>query len=234
MANNANYEVIDRLKRYFNEDDWLIKAKKKNLDFAEAIEGLKAEDIYYGDRPTLIRGYVWGNSTGSGESTYGDTTTKRTTSIDFNTDEYLFVADNNTATIPTCRAAARFVVDGFGSSDVVTKSEAHSIAEKEGKRVCRQALSDLDFNMSDCRLNRFGVQYTSDPVEVPIWPIFADINKSNGKSTSIHMGYYYTYENTNYIHLDIATPMTDKAKLILFGAIAAAATIAVIIISSLL
>ncbi|MBO5906591.1 MAG: hypothetical protein J6Q85_00360 [Clostridia bacterium] len=234
MASVEKNQVIDRLRRYLNENEWLEKARNKNPDFAQAIEGIQADSIYFGDGPILSRGYVWGNSTGSGESTYGDTTTKRTTSIDFNTDEYLIVADENAASMATCRAATRYVLDGYNTSDVITKYEARSIAEKEGKRLCRQALSDLNFGMSECRLNRYGIEYTSEPIKVPIWPIFTDIVDSNGKSTSVHLGYYYRCDNKDYIQMDISVPMTAKNKLIMFGAIAAAAIVVIVIIASLL
>ena len=231
MGNSANEQVISRLKRYLNEKDWLTKAQQKNPDFAKAIEELTADKISFGKQPKLIRGYVSGNSTASGEKTYGDTTTKRTTSIDFTTDEKLFISDYNQADIATCKAAATYVIDGFKADDVIPKRDANKVAEKQGKRLCEQALRDLDFSMNECRLNRYSIHTTSDAFTVPIWPIYASINDAKGNEKDIFIGYYYTYKNENYIHLSIDVPLTGKQKLLIFGAIAgvAVAVIALLI-----
>ena len=233
MGNSANEQVISRLKRYLTEKEWLAKARSKNADFANAIESLTADKISFGKQPTLIRGYVSGNSTASGEKTYGDTTTKRTTSIDFTTDEMLFVSDHNAADMATCRAAATYVLDNFSASDVHGKSEARSIAERRGKELCRQALYDLDFSMQECRLNRYNIHTTTDAFTVPIWPIYATIKDSKGNDKSIGIRYYYTYKNENYIHLSIDVPMTGKQKLIVFGVVAGLAVVAIALLAML-
>ena len=233
MSNRSNDQVIVRLQRYLKEKAWLEKATKKNPFFAHEIESLTADQISFGYQPTFVRGYITGNSTGSGESTYGDTKTKRTTSIEFNTGEKLFIADNNKALTETCRAAASYVMDGFSPSDVISKRDARSVAEKYGKERCREALSDLNFPMSEYRLNRYAVHTTSDAFRVPIWPIYASIQTVKGDKKDIFIGYYYTSQNDKYIHLDIDVPLTGAQKWIIFGAIAGAVTVAITLISML-
>lgn len=228
---SANEQVISRLKRYLNEGGWIDKARSKNPDFANAIEALTPEQIIFGNQPTLIRGYVSGNATGIGEKTYGDTQTRRTTSIDFTTDEKLFISDYNKASVATCKAAATYVFDAFRESDVLAKSEARSVAEKRGKSVCREALSDLDFYMKEYRLNRYNIHTTSDAINVPIWPIYAKIKNPKGVEKEIFIGYYYTSKKENYIHLNIDIPLTGKQKLTVFGIIAGIAVVGILLIS---
>jgi len=230
MANNASAQVISRLQRYFTEDNWLDKAKKKNPNFASTIENLSAEKIHFGKQPTFVRGYVSGNSTASGESTYGDTTTRRTISMDFTTDEKLFISYSNKADDTTCQAAADYVLKGFTNRDIYHQSDARSIAEKHGKNVCNRSLLDLNFFMKDYRLNRYDLHLTTNPFTVPIWPIYADITDENGKAYQKWIGYWYTKNNEDFIHLNIGVPMTGKNKMILFGAIAGAAIIAIAVL----
>ena len=219
MANNAKTQVINRLKRYLNEEDWLVRARKKNPHFASEIENLSEKQISFGDQPTLTRGYIKGNATGSGENTYGDTTTRRTVSIDFTTDEKLFAQIGNKASMETCRAATEYVLTGFNASDVLETLDARKVADERGKYLCRQSLSDLNFSMNDYRLNRYNIVTTSDPFRVPIWPIMATIESEKGKEREIFLGYFYTSNKKNYIHLNIAIPLTGKQKWTIFGVI---------------
>ncbi len=227
MANVSKEKVVSALKTYIAADGWLERAKKKNPLFAEAIEHLGENDIYFGNAPTFIRGAVEGASTASGEKRFEDTHSQRTISIDFVTNERMFIADSNAADISVCRAAVKQIC---GHSDVIYKKcEARSIAFDYGKSKCARDLYDLDYNMKEYRLNRYKFVATGGEWSPEFFPIYTNLKDGNGKVHTLHLGYCYNVDGTDEIDIKIPIPMTSKNKLIMLGAIAAVAMIVILI-----
>lgn len=218
MATDSTIKVINKLKEHIIKKEWL-KKRKKNKKLAEIIENLKPEDITFGKQPTLIKGCVYGNATGFGDKYFGDTVSRRTVNMDYNTNEMLFISDSNLADNDTCYAAVDFILTKF-SSALYTKNDIKYLAEKEGKSACWGELSDLGYlmKMKDFRLNRYYIRYITDPFTVPIWPIYADIN--NGKKTKqLKIGYWYNKNNSDYIYLDVPIKIPFHTKLFIFSGI---------------
>ena len=101
---SAQESVIKELKSFFNSEEWK-KLRSKNPKYIDWIENLTDKDIFFGDSPKFIKGKVWGNSTGVGESTYGNTTTQRTISMDHISLNKCFVDLSNKADKRTLRRA---------------------------------------------------------------------------------------------------------------------------------
>ncbi len=231
MAIFTSEQVFQSFSSFISDPVWSEKARKKNADFEIAVNKVRPEDITLGPGPVFVRGQVEGNSTAAGEKTYGDTTTKRTVSMDFTTPEYWFISDNNKAELSVCKAATKYYT---GYSDVVhTKHEAKTIAYDYGKTVCGRSLYDLDFNMKEYRLNRYKLIETGEDTHFDFYPAYAMVRYKSGKESKVHIGYCYRLEGEDHIDLNVGVPMTAKGKLLLWGGIAAAA-IALIVILSLL
>lgn len=227
MSNITKSKVITNLKSFINSNGWLEKAKKRNPLFSEKIENASEDSISFGYAPTLASGYVTGNSTASGESTYGDTTTRRTISMDFDTEEHLFISSKNLAEKHVCKAAAKTFFSGW---TLHTIAESDMIAEKRGRAVCSQSLSDLNFTMKEYRLNRYSFIPTADDLTLEFWPMYFNY-KIEDKEYSIPIGYCYSKDNKDYIDINVNIPLTKKQQLIIIGAaIAIIAIVALILL----
>lgn len=203
---SANELVKQELVKYCKNEKWL-KNKKANVDYANAVEQISEADITYGTQPIMAWGYVNANATAEGERYLNEVKSTRTISLDFTTKEALF--KRNYCVQKTMEKAQKLGLCG-------TYYEYSSdLAEPEGKKLCRQNLSDLNYSMKSYRLNRSNVVYTSNDIKIPIWPIYANIKYKN-KSKEEMIGYYYERNGQVYIDLDIYVPMTSLKKAILW------------------
>ena len=219
MSNFTSNRILLALQKYMDQEGWLEKASKANPDFAIAIHSISAQDIHIKRGPVFMQGVVEGNATATGEKTYGDTTSRRTVSIDFSTEEYLFIGNNNTAPIDVCKRASKMYM---GSSNAVYKQcEAETLAEKYGKKICRRNLNDLDFSMKEYRLNRYKLVETFKDYEVDYHPVYAHLKMRGGKEEDYLIGYCYRKNGQEYIDIDFNVPLTAKQKFIIWGIIAA-------------
>lgn len=226
MSNITKTQIVSKIKSYISTEGWLEKAKKRNPEFAAKIENVNEDSITFGNAPTFVTGYVTGNSTAVGESTYGDTTTQRTISMDFDTSEYLFISNRNSAEKSVCKAAAKIFYNGWS---LHTIAESDLLAEKYGKGVCRQSLNDLNFNMKEYRLNRYNFVATSDNFTPEFWPMFFNY-KVEDKELCVPIGYCYSNGNNDSIDINISIPLTGRQKWIIFGAIAAVVAVVALIL----
>lgn len=226
MSNITKSKIISNLKSYINSDGWLEKARKRNPEFSEKIENASEDSISFGHAPTFVIGYVTGNSTASGENTFGDTTTRRTISMDFDTEDHLFISSKNVAEKSICKVAAKTLYKGWTLHAI---AESYMIAEKRGRAVCSQSLSDLNFIMKDYRLNRYNFIPLEDDFTPEFWPMYFNY-KIEEKAYSIPIGYCYSKGNNDYIDININVPFTKKQLLIIWGAITAVVAVVALIL----
>ncbi len=209
------------------KDKWYAKASKKNPEFAKAISEITLSDISISEPPTIRRGYVEGNSTGVGKSQQGDTTYTRTVSISFSTEEYFFAEKQDAA-------LANYALSVLGAhSSCHTPAEAEYLASNYGRTQCRNNLHDLNFSMSEYRLNRYKLIYTDEPFRPPVYSVYANITNTKGKKEKVYVGHYYIRDDEEYVDWSISTPLTDKAKLIIGSVITAAIIVAAILLFAL-
>ncbi|MBQ9121822.1 MAG: hypothetical protein IJY12_05640 [Clostridia bacterium] len=230
MATKEQDLILSHLKQYLGEG-WSEKARRKNADFAAAVEALSANELTFGAQPTFVYGYVEGSSTASGEKEYGNTKSQRTISMEFSTNTCLFIdPDENRASKETCKAAPKYLKNI--PAEIHSTAESESMANRYGKDLCRQSLWDLDYSMKEYRLNRFHFRAASDPFKAPIWPIYgATLLKGKVKDTLL--GYWIKEGGKDYIDIDIHIPMTKTKKFLIFGVIAILAVAAAFIIANL-
>ena len=221
MATIDQNKIYNSLKRHL-ENEWNAKARKENPEYAALINGITADRIYLGGAPTFRKGYVEGSSTATGKSTNGNTVTTRTVSISFTTEEYLFVKSYETA-------LAKSAVRALGYPHTChTESEAEHLANKMGKKECRNSLYDLNFSMDEYRLNRYTLKYSGNEFTLPYYPIYSQIVE-DGKEKTVCLGHYYVKNGSEYVDWSIDIPLTAKKKMIIGGIIAAVVIIAIII-----
>lgn len=198
--------VIEQLKKYlvteFKTDD---KDSKKK--FLSIVEGLTEDDISFGPLPTFFYGYLQCNSTGVGESSFGNTETRRTVARDYRTDELLFIDGHE----DTCRKGLQLFLLKSGQTVVYyKKSEAETIAKRQGFEIHRQYFSDLNITLRDHRLNRYQLHYTKEPFTLPIRAIFGKTKQDE----KFVLGYVYTKNETEHIVFEIQEPpKAEKSKL---------------------
>lgn len=229
MGRDYQAETAEMLSKWIRQG-WLNKAQKKNAVFARKIQALTARDISFGDNPEFFTAHMEGNCTAVGEKTYGDTKTQRTISFDFSTVIYLFLSPGNTAERKTCKDALKYINELKGYDKYHSIESSESLATQFGKQLARQNLSDLNFSMDEFRLNRWHQQQRSEMYRPPIWPIYGQISKENGKPQKVHLGYWYRNNGEDYVGFEIDVPMTKKGKWILAGVIGAAVLILMLIL----
>lgn len=229
MAINKDF-IIERINAYLNSG-WLDKAQRKNPEYANAISEITKDKLIIGTDPVVCYGRVDGNATAVGTKYEDGGESKYTISLNFSSDTCLFVDKKYNTLVSTVKMAQRYFPELRGI-EVRYKLEAESIAEKAGKKSCRQYLSDLNYNLSEYRLNRYNV-VEDEMFTIPMKPISAEILVGN-KNKTVHIGNVYYKDNKDYvdIYLDDA-PATTKTKLIIAGVIAAIILILILIIISL-
>ncbi|MBO5214609.1 MAG: hypothetical protein J6B79_00275 [Clostridia bacterium] len=214
---SAKSKVIAKLQSYLKSDAWQ-KLKNKNKKYTQFLESLTEEDIDWGAKPGFIKGRVYGNSTGSGESTYGDTTTRRTVSINHVTNEKWFVPLSCKASKKTLERA----FENFGfKSEFYYYKDVRALAEKDGKLEVNSDLYSLNFIPKEYRLNTYNVEYTSEIYWCKLWPIVAK-KTIDGKKMQYEIGYWEEHDGKETIDIKPVPPLTPLKKLIIAGVIAAA------------
>ncbi len=210
MGTSANQEAIERLHEYL-DSGWYKKAYRSNPEFAKKIANLTTEKIGFGKKPTYIQGYMEGNCTAVGEKEIGDTKYQRTISLDFTSKTYTFI--DNESNIKLSKYAHEFFK---GNQKLHKYSERASLADACGKELARQDLSDLNFGMTTCRLNRHHFIKT-ESYDLPVWPMYADLDNK-----AVFLGYWIEDGKKVITDFKISVPLTKKQIWILiaiFGAI---------------
>lgn len=215
MKTSKKY-IIEQLKKYINSEK-IETVKKKNPNLASALSQITENDLSFSSEPVMCFGTVYGNSTAVGTKgdSYNDIT--RTISLDFNSDTYLFIDKRNNTTASLVRKA-QILLNKYKNFDIKYKVEAAEIAEKVGKEFCKRSLNDLNFTLSEYRLNRYEL-VEEDDFTLPVREIKAE-TYFEGKKRTVTIGYWWIEngEERTLIYFDNDNiPMSSKSKLIIAG-----------------
>ncbi len=201
--------ALKALQNYISTEQWKKSARKhKKID--EILQNATAENIVFGSKPRFVLGKVVGNATGVGESTYGDTTTRRTVSMNFSSGQKCFVDLGCTADEGTLERAFK---KEFTGPKFRYQREAGEIAESVGGSEVRKHLRDLNFTPQSTRVNRYHIEYTSEVYTYKLWAIYVTYQKGR-KQKKIKIGYWDEMDGNTQIDIDVELPLTFGEKLL--------------------
>ncbi len=194
-----NSIIINHLYGFINQQE-ANGASKNNAGLISELKAITAQDIYLGETPSYFFAYMTCNSTGVGESSFEGAKTQRTTSLDYNTDEYLFIDGHLGA---GQKGLSLFYLKGNETINFYSKNDIVKLAKRYGFQLHFQKFRDLNISMTNHRLNRYTVNVTKGPFSYPIRPIFA----RTAKREQLLIGYTYESNGTEYI---IIEPQKEK------------------------
>ncbi len=194
-------EIIAHLQKHIETITETDEKSKKLMDY---LKDVTEEDIMIGEEVKYYNAYIECNSTGVGESSFGGTKTRKTVSLDYVTDEYLFV-DGHTGA--GGKGLSLFVLKPGETTQYFSKNDIVKIAKRRGYELHSQNFSDLNFIMTDHRLNRHNVHITKGPKSYPIRPILATYNDKGDICT---IGYLYEKDSLEYIIIEPEEIISDE------------------------
>ena len=188
-------EILKHLQKFI-ESKQHVKCDKKTARLYSVLQSIHEEHLSLGNLPNYFFAYLECNSTGVGRSSFEGCETQRTVARDYVTDEYLFVDGH----IGTCeKGLSLFFLKPNQTIHYHQKGDIIKLAKRYGMQLHAQYFSDLNFRVSDHRLNRHTVQVTQGPFSYPIRPIFATISKKGEKIT---VGYVYEKDGKEHIIIE--------------------------------
>ena len=196
-----NKEIITHLQKHL-ETNAQTNTKTKNL--TSRLKDITEEDIILGDDVKYYNAYIECNSTGVGESSFGGTKTKRTVSLDYTTREHLFVDGHIGAGE---KGLSLFVLNPRESSQYYSTNDIVKIAKRRGFELHSQKFRDLNFRLTDHRLNRYNIHITNGPITYPIKPILA---RYNDKGDICTIGYLYEKDGLEHIIIEPSEMVSDE------------------------
>ncbi len=188
-----NKEIITHLQKYIETKAETNTKTKKLLDY---LKDITEEDIIIGENVKYYNAYIECNSTGVGESSFEGTKTQRTVSLDYTTNEHLFVDGHIGAGE---KGLSVFVLKPGETTQYYSKNDIVKIAKRRGFELHSQNFRDLNFRLTDHRLNRYTVHITKGPKSYPIRPILA---RYNDKGDMCTIGYLYEKDGLEYIIIE--------------------------------
>lgn len=171
-------------------------ADKKTQALLAALRRVRAEMLMIGEEPTYFCARMECNSTGVGESYYEGTKTQRTVSLDYVTDTYLFIDGDLNAGKGGLEI---FYLKEGQTLSFYAKDAMERCATLEGFQRHSQSFRDLNFSLTDHRLNRFTPIVTTDPFTYPIRPIVAFLSD---KGEKLLIGYVVEKDGEEYILIE--------------------------------
>ena len=188
-------EVLKHLKNFIDRKKQ-EQQDKKTARLLSALEFVTEQGITFGNCPKYFFARMECNSTGVGTSSFKGTETQRTVALDYVTDEYLFIDGHVGA---GAKGLSLFFLKKGEIVNYYKKSDIEKVAKHYGFQRHLQDFRDLNFILTDHRLNRHQVHITKDPFSFPIRPIIATISKKGEKMT---VGYVYEKEGKEYILIE--------------------------------
>lgn len=190
--NVLNYlnECIE--KELENED-----ISKQRRQFLYALKNVTVDDITFGDTPSYFCAYLTCNSTGVGTSSFGSSTTQRTVSMDYTTDELLFIDGHEGTAV---KGLEIFYLNPGEVINYHKKSDMKKVANSYGVKLHSQQFHDLNISLNDHRVNRYKANITKSPFSYPIRPIFVAMFEVE---QPILVGYIYELEGQEYIIIEL-------------------------------
>ena len=92
-----------------------------------------------------------------------------------------------------------FYLKGNETINYYAKSDIERVATQKGFQLHSQYFRDLNFSLSDHRLNRHTVNITKKPFTYPIRPMIATVSEKGEKIT---LGYVYEKDGMEYIIIE--------------------------------
>lgn len=192
-------EVLKHLRKFLDEQKGK-ELDKKTAHAYEMFRSVPEEDIVFGEQPKYFFAYMECNSTGVATSTFKGTETQRTVSKDYVTDEYLFIDGHLGA---GSKGLSLFYLKPNETINYHSKDDIIKVAKTYGLQLHLQDFRDLNFSLTDHRLNRHKVHVTKGPFTYPIRPIFATHPEKDEKIT---IGYVYEMDGLEYIIIEPEIP----------------------------
>ena len=197
-----NKEILVHLRKHIETQTETNTKKAKLLNY---LKGITEEDIIIGEDVKYYNAYIECNSTGVGESSFEGTKTQRTVALDYTTDEYLFVDGHMGA---GGKGLSLLVLKPDEKTNYYSTDDIVKLAKSRGFELHAQNFRDLNFRLTDHRLNRYKVHVTKGPISYPIRPILA---KYNDKGDVCTVGYLYEKDGLEYIIIEPAEmPSSEK------------------------
>lgn len=187
-------EIIEKIREFISTAGG--GKDKKTAQLMGALGRVTTENLMIGDPPSYFRARLECNSTGVGESSFGGTTTQRTVAMDYTTDELFFI-DGDEATAR--KGLELFYLKRGQTLNYYRKNEAKKVATREGFLRHSRSFHDLNFHLTDHRLNRFSMQITQNPFSAPIRPISAVLSEKGDK---IMIGYIYEADGVEHVLIE--------------------------------
>ena len=200
-----NKEIIAHLKEHIKTSGETDTKTKKIFD---CLKDITEEDIVIGEDVKYYRAYIECNSTGVGESSFGGTKTRKTVSLDYTTEEHLFVEGHIGAGE---KGLSIFVLKPEETTEFYSTNDIVKIAKKRGFELHSQKFRDLNFLLTDHRLNRYNVRITNGPKTYPLRPILA---RYNDKGDVCTVGYLYEKDGVEHIIIEPSEIVDDKKNLL--------------------
>ncbi len=192
------YDVLsflnERIQRELDNDYGISKQRRNYLNMLEAVT---EDDISFGDCPNYFHAYLKCNSTGVGTSSFEGSKTQRTVSMDYNTDEYLFIDGHESTAV---KGLEIFYLKPDEVVNYYSKKDMKKIANSYGIKLHHQQFSDLNITLNNHRVNRYTANITKGPFSYPIRPIFVSVFDVE---QPILVGYVYEKEEEEYIIIEL-------------------------------
>ncbi len=196
-----NKEIITHLQKHIETKAETNTKTRKLLNY---LKDITEEDIIIGEDVKYYNAYIECNSTGVGESSFEGAKTQRTVSLDYTTKEHLFVDGHIGA---GAKGLSLFVLKPGETTQYYSKNDIVKIAKRRGFELHSQKFRDLNFRLTDHRLNRYNVHITKGPKSCPIRPILA---RYNDKGDMCTIGYLYEKAGLEYIIIEPAEMVSEE------------------------
>lgn len=191
-------DILKHLQSFIQEKQNNV-SNKEAIDYS-ALKSIREENVFLGDAPKYFFARIECNSTGVGESRFEGTKTQRTVARDYVTDERLFIDGHIEA---GAKGLSLFYLQPGQTINYFSKDDIVKVAKEYGYQLHLQHFRDLNFLLTDHRLNRHTIKITQGPFSYPIRPIFAVINEKGEKIT---IGYIYEKDGEEYIIIEPEDP----------------------------
>ena len=196
-------EILKYL-REFIESKQKNDVDKKTARLLPLLKSITEEAISFGEAPKYFFAYIECNSTGVGTSSFQGTQTQRTVARDYVTDEHLFIDGHVGA---GAKGLSLFYLKPNQTINYYKTSDIEKVAKEFGFQLHLRHFRDLNFTLSDHRLNRHTVKVTKGPFTYPIRPIIATISQ---KGEKIAIGYIYEKDGKEYVIIEPEDPREIK------------------------
>lgn len=194
-----NALIIQHLQRFLAEQDGKPTDKRTACLYAK-LRSVTEDEISLGNPPSYCFACLRCNSTGVGKSSFEGTETQRTVARDYVTDEKLFIDGHIGAGV---KGLELFYLKQGEQILYYDLKESARAATEYGFRIHQQYFRDLNFMLTDHRLNRHTVELTKKPFQYPIRPIFATLRHDG---TKITVGYLYEKDGREFVLIEPELP----------------------------